>query len=230
MTLRIISALREPTAPYSRLEALVYDAIIAPGVDGLASQALDSTAGAMPRGARVLDVGCGGGHLLRSLVRQRPDLQCTGLDLSSAQLRRAAKRVPSATFVRGDAAALPFPEASFDLVVSVGSVKHWQERERGLAECARVLAGAGHLLVVELDRGCPLDHASRFVSTWRLPRAVKPLALGFFRTWIAGRSLDLVEARELGRTLPLSAEVTRLEGTSAWKIDAYAPEELLAMK
>jgi ubiquinone/menaquinone biosynthesis C-methylase UbiE len=58
--------------------------------------------------ARVLDVGCGTGFMTRHLKGE-----VVGLDQSAAMLRIARRRVPGATFVRGDALSLPFPDGAF---------------------------------------------------------------------------------------------------------------------
>ena len=58
--------------------------------------------------ARVLDVGCGTGFMTRHLKGE-----VVGLDQSAAMLRIAQGRVPGATFVRGDALSLPFPDGAF---------------------------------------------------------------------------------------------------------------------
>jgi ubiquinone/menaquinone biosynthesis C-methylase UbiE len=103
-------------------------------------------AAAAPHGARVLEVGCGPGHLSLRLARQH-GLQVTGLDLDHAMIGRARAnaarrgdgqaRRPS--FLVGDVAALAFPDQSFDLVVSTLSMHHWADPMAGLAEVGRVL-------------------------------------------------------------------------------------------
>ncbi len=59
--------------------------------------------------ARVLDVGCGTGFMTQHLKGE-----VVGLDQSAAMLEIARGRVPQATFVRGDALNLPFPDGAFD--------------------------------------------------------------------------------------------------------------------
>ncbi len=45
---------------------------------------------------------------------------------------------------------LPFPDAAFDLVISTTSFDHWADQGAGLAECRRVLARGGHLVLTDL--------------------------------------------------------------------------------
>jgi ubiquinone/menaquinone biosynthesis C-methylase UbiE len=92
--------------------------------------------------ARTLDVACGTGFLTRSLPGE-----VVGLDQSESMLTIARCRVPRASFVRGDALALPFEDGSFERVFSSFFYCHLPagERERFLAEARRV---AGELVVV----------------------------------------------------------------------------------
>ena len=87
--------------------------------------------------ARTLDIGCGTGFLTRFLRGE-----VVGLDQSDAMLEIARERVPSATFVRGDALALPFLDRSFDRVFASWFYCHLEEPERArfLAEVRRVAA------------------------------------------------------------------------------------------
>lgn len=124
-------------------------------------------AGAASPGARVLEVGCGPGHLSIDLARNQ-GLNVTGLDLDPAMIERArwnAERdarttEPGPAFVLGDVAALPFDHASFDLVVSTLSMHHWSEPATGLAEIARVLRPGGRALIWDLRPGFRLFHAN----------------------------------------------------------------------
>src|SRR5918992_4840640 len=99
-----------------------------------------------PDGARVLEVGCGPGHLSIRLARQH-GLDVTGLDLDPAMIERARANADrkedgdehGPSFLVGDVAALPFPDESFDLVVSTMSMHHWADPTAGMAEIDRVL-------------------------------------------------------------------------------------------
>lgn len=94
-------------------------------------------------GEALLEVGYGGGGLLKRLARSRP-ARLVGVDPSSA----VPKRVAEAELVRADAAALPFANASFDGLVSVSVLHFWPRLEPVLAELARVLRPGGRLVLV----------------------------------------------------------------------------------
>ncbi|HEY4751654.1 MAG TPA: class I SAM-dependent methyltransferase, partial [Candidatus Limnocylindrales bacterium] len=106
----------------------------------------DDVAAAVPVGARVLDVGCGPGHLVRRLADRGLDV--TGIDLDLAMIERARRRLGGrARLEAADVASLPFGDGSFDLVVSTLSMHHWADRQSGLAEIARVLKPGASALV-----------------------------------------------------------------------------------
>ena len=113
-----------------------------------------------PDGARVLEVGCGPGHLSVELARQHR-LEVTGLDLDPAMIARARANTDRAlnrggsrpSFLVGDVAALAFPDQSFDLVVSTLSMHHWADPAAGLAEIGRVLRTGGRALIWDFRPG-----------------------------------------------------------------------------
>ena len=222
-----VAVMRDFTLPYSAAESWLYDFWIAPAVMALRPAMMARLIAELPEGAKVLEVGCGGGHLAVELLERRGDLRYVGLDLSAEQVGRARRRLAGANhaeLVQGSALDLPFDRGRFDAVISVASIKHWPDPAKGVSECVRVLAPGGLLAIVEADRGCTLDDANALVSGLKMPRALLPLALALFRTWVAGRSLDMDEARALLAAEKLDgAEVTRLEGTPALFMTGHAP-------
>lgn len=96
-----------------------------------------------------LDVGCGGGHLGMALAEQA-DLYVRLLDKSPEMLRRAEASIVQRHLqarvqtVYASVEAIPLPDASFDLVVSRGSLPFWSDLPTAFREIARVLRPGGH--------------------------------------------------------------------------------------
>lgn len=90
-------------------------------------------------GMKVLDVGCAKGFLVADLMRVCPGLDVYGLDISDYALRKAEAGLEG-RLIRGTCEELPFPDASFDAVLSINTL-HNQERDgvlRALREIIRV--------------------------------------------------------------------------------------------
>jgi ubiquinone/menaquinone biosynthesis C-methylase UbiE len=104
--------------------------------------ALARTLQALPP-ARTLDVACGTGYATRWLPGE-----ITGLDQSKRMLAIAARRLPHARFVRGEASELPFPDGAFERVATMHFYGHLEspDRERFVSEAQRV---GGELVVVD---------------------------------------------------------------------------------
>jgi ubiquinone/menaquinone biosynthesis C-methylase UbiE len=192
------------TAVYTGPHAWIYETMVAPAVyeSRQSRQIIDERfLQHLPQGARILDVGAGGGLFTNYIADQRPDLIITGIDLSEPQLKRASKRMRAyadrVTFQSGDATRMAFADRSFDGVISYGSIKHWTSREAGIAECVRVLKPAGPLLINDADRGVTYEDAQNFITHYKAPRLFDGINLAMFRTWIAGRSVDLDDLRAL---------------------------------
>jgi ubiquinone/menaquinone biosynthesis C-methylase UbiE len=110
-------------------------------------------------GQRLLDVGCGVGHLLAWLAG-RGGGRHHGLDLSTASVGAARAACPSAGFAVGDAERLPYRSGAFDRIVYNGSAHHLPDLAAALVEAHRVLAPGGRIVLFE-----PVS--SRFTNTVR---------------------------------------------------------------
>jgi SAM-dependent methyltransferase len=137
-----------------------------------------------PPSSAILDVGCGTGEASRRLLDAFPGTRLTGVDLEEPHLRSArdacARFGERARFEKGDALALTFASASFDLVVSRHVVQALPDAHRALSEMVRVLKPGGRLHVLAEDYGMLWCHptASDSDGFWqRLPNAYGP-ALG----------------------------------------------------
>lgn len=163
--------------------------------DTIVERAADVALAAVPVPLRILDVGCGTGALLRELISRVPYGEAyVGVDPAPNMLA-VARRTSDAriTFVRGTADALPFPDASFDLVVTSTSFDHWPDQSAGATELARVVADTGHVVLVDL--------AARWLrqkGRARTPRKVRQVLDG------AGLDVQRVETLyRLSYVLPL---------------------------
>jgi ubiquinone/menaquinone biosynthesis C-methylase UbiE len=149
------ASMSRSSMPGARSYDLASRPFLGPVFDGISGE-VASTA---PPGAAVLDVGCGPGHLAIRLARRGGGLSVSGVDLDPATIARADANVARAfrrddprrpDFQVGDVAALPFPDRSFDLVVSTFSMHHWSDPAGGLAELYRVLLPGGRALIWDL--------------------------------------------------------------------------------
>jgi ubiquinone/menaquinone biosynthesis C-methylase UbiE len=127
------------------LKALLYDAVMAPlGWMGLekARQRLVSRVH-----GKVLEVGTGTGLALPNYPQGVESI--TAIDIDAESLERARKRRPGAQFVLANVQELPFPDSSFDFVISSLVFCSVDEPARGLAEIHRVLKVGGELHMLE---------------------------------------------------------------------------------
>jgi SAM-dependent methyltransferase len=112
-----------------------------------------------PRSGRILDLGCGEGRLARDLAALGHDV--VGVDLSPAMVAAAREAAPEMELHVADAAALPFEDGSFGLVVAFMSLQDVDDLRGAIREAARVLAPGGRLCLAIVH---PLNSAGKFVE------------------------------------------------------------------
>jgi len=102
---------------------------------------------------RVLDLGCGNGYALEQVRRTHPAHRYWGLDFSQELLAVArARKLPHCDLRLGDARALPYESAWFDLVYSercLINILDWEGQKKALNEVYRVLRPGGFYLMIE---------------------------------------------------------------------------------
>lgn len=107
-------------------------------------------------GDRLLEIGCGGGLLLREALAT--GAAATGLDHSEEMVGLAGERAPGAEIIRGSAERLPFPDASFTAVAMSIVFIFLSDPVAVLRECRRVLAPGGRIAIYTTSprlRGTP---------------------------------------------------------------------------
>lgn len=101
-------------------------------------------------GLRVLDYGCGNGYVLQQFARNGAEVHGVDLTGRAVALSRArfAVRGLSGNFTVGDGRTIPFPDAHFDVVTSMGVLHHIPDPRPVLAEIRRVLKPGGRFVLM----------------------------------------------------------------------------------
>ena len=107
---------------------------------------------------KILDVGCGFGGTLLTLAENFPDAQCVGIDMSDPLLELARQAAEAqgleqrVVFEKADGQEIPYPDDSFDVVISTNVVHHVADPLAMLNEIERVLAPGGMLYIADIRR------------------------------------------------------------------------------
>jgi ubiquinone/menaquinone biosynthesis C-methylase UbiE len=197
-----------PALRFDRLTPL-FDVVAAVAVRDRAIKRRVLAHAALAGGEDVLDVGCGTGTLAVATARAAPAVTVTGLDADASILTRARRRAAGAgleiRFDEGRATDLPYPDTSFDVVLSTLLFHHLPDDSKGqtAAEVLRVLRPGGRLVVA--DPGRPQDPLMRVAvrATVQLLDGVETTALnvrGGLPGVLAAAGLQAVSVRGRVRT------------------------------
>ena len=124
-------------------------------------------------GARALDLCCGTGDMATALRKQTPAATIIGADFSRGMLMRGMKKFHARVIapVEADALQLPFPDLSFDLVVSAFGFRNLANYDTGLREIFRVLRPDGEVGILDFSEpGGLLGQAYGFYFRKILPK------------------------------------------------------------
>jgi ubiquinone/menaquinone biosynthesis C-methylase UbiE len=143
----------------------------APQLAAARTQAARLTAD-LPETARILEVAPGPGYLAVEMARLGFDV--TGVDLSATFVRLATDLAHGAgvdvRFLRADAADLPLPDGSVDLVVCQAAFKNFGRPVAALDEMHRVLRPAGIAVIIDMNREATAADIRREVDAMALGR------------------------------------------------------------
>jgi arsenite methyltransferase len=142
---------------------------------------------------RVLDMGCGRGAVLTAVAQRVPTGHVTGVDIwstldQSGNSRDVTERNASregvegrAEVTTGDMRTLPFPDATFDLVVSslaIHNIRSTADRRRAVAEAFRVLKPGGRIVIADIRATRTYEEALRTLGAANIER--RPLGWRFW--------------------------------------------------
>jgi ubiquinone/menaquinone biosynthesis C-methylase UbiE len=135
----------------------------------------------LPRGARIVDLGCGSG-VFTNLLQAR-GYRCSGVDLSPKLIAIARAQFGGIEFIEGDIERLPFADASFDGVMLSGVLHHLPERSRCAAEVFRILRSRGKFVAFDPNRMNPFmylyrDRSSPLYSSVGVTANERPVLAG----------------------------------------------------
>jgi SAM-dependent methyltransferase len=142
-------------------------------VESFAGVANPWTMGRLAPGERVLDLGSGAGT--DSLVAAQmvgDDGSVTGIDMTTAMLAKARAAaaemgVANLEFVEAEAERLPFPDESFDVVISNGVIDLIPDKDAVFAEIFRVLAPGGRIQLADVTIQNPVsEEGRRNIDLW----------------------------------------------------------------
>lgn len=137
---------RNPSAYESGRIAHGDSRLFRPGGLDLTARAIDLAN--LPAGARLLDLGCGAGDTVRYLRSQ--GFRAIGIDCAPDPATAEIQGPASKTRIVTPAESLPFADGAVHGILAECSLSLFDHRERALAECARVLADGGRLILSDL--------------------------------------------------------------------------------
>jgi SAM-dependent methyltransferase len=99
----------------------------------------------LPRGGRLVDIGCGEGQVAR-MATELNDMTVVGVDPAMSQVQVATERAGGPTYLQGSAAALSLADGSVDAAVACLVFEHIEDLDAALGEVARVVRPGGTFL------------------------------------------------------------------------------------
>lgn len=166
--------------------------------------------------AKVLDLGCGAGHVSFAVAAQVSAV--TAFDLSDEMLAvvaaEAAKRgFDNIATQRGVAEALPFPDRSFDYVLTRFSAHHWNDLPQALAEMRRVLKDDGQVIVIDVTAPATplLDTHLQSIELLRDVSHVRNYSIAEWTRQLVAAGLQIDAGEQWKLPLEFQAWVTRIK-------------------
>jgi ubiquinone/menaquinone biosynthesis C-methylase UbiE len=109
----------------------------------------------IPATAKILDIACGTGELENLLLNEEPNRSIVGIDISEGMLEIAkekCQKYPNVSFAIANASDLPFPNNSFDTIVSANAFHYFDRPDIVLREMRRVIQPEGRIIIIDWCR------------------------------------------------------------------------------
>jgi len=164
-------------------------------------------ASAAERGERVLDIAAGTGTSSEPFADE--EIEVVPADFSMGMVRQGRRRRPDMAFTAADALALPFADASFDVVTMSFGLRNVADPAAALVEFARVARPGARLVVCEFSQ--PVWRPLRTVYTGYLMRALPQIARR-----VSSNPESYVYLAETIRAWPAQAELARTIAAAGW--------------
>jgi SAM-dependent methyltransferase len=183
---------------YDRIGA-EYERWAAKAIDPARERYLMVLLESLPKGAAILDLGCGSGTLLTRRLSER--FRVTGVELSSRMVELARRNVPGAAFIRADMASVEFPPERFDGACAFYSLTHLPLGELpALLRRVATWLKPGGLFVASMSSG---EDPGSVEEDWMVEGV--PM---YFAGYAEGKNVELIEDAGL-RIVSARPEVIR---------------------
>jgi len=167
-----------------------------------------------PRGAKVLDVGCGPGELVLSLLSKGYDP--LGVDISPGMVEEAIRTIQESGFPHfsgisvGDIEKLNFSDDEFDIVIASGVIEYQKDDRDALIEMRRVTKRGGHLIINVSNRYSPITMSENLYWSVRKMPIVRNAASLLKRRILGTGELTNIPVRRAHSPRQFNRTLTRL--------------------
>ena len=174
------------------------------------------------KSGHFLDVGTGPAQIPILLAQRCPEIRITALDLSKEMLKIAKRHIATAaltsriTLEQVDAKALPYPDNTFDGIISNSIVHHIHDSLRAMQEMSRVVKPGGLVLIRDLVRPETPEAAQAFVDTYAAEDTPYQQKL-YYDSFLA--AFTIAEVNEMLAQMDLQGAVVVQSSDRHWSVE-----------
>jgi len=137
-----------------------------------------------PNSGKLLDIACGNAELLHILTNTSDIITCFGIDISYSALNKVKNHFSDINLCTSGAEFLPYKENSFDLVINIGSLEHFENLDLALQEMHRVLKTRGKVYILVPNTFSLLTNIWNVLRHGQISMDNQPLQrYGTFKDW-----------------------------------------------